>query len=129
MKTVKVVAGLIRFGEEVLCMQRKESKYNYISHKFEFPGGKIEEGETEQEALKRELREEMEMEVEIGNKFLSVVHEYPDFILDMQVFECKASSKDFVMKEHISFEWSLPKNIPLLDWAGADLPVVKKILG
>lgn len=128
MKKVSVVAALIRHEDEILCMQRKESKYDYISRKFEFPGGKIEEGETEVDALKRELREEMEMEVEVLDKYLSVLHTYPDFTLDMQVYECKANNKNFVRKEHIGHVWAKLDELEALDWAGADLPVVEKLL-
>jgi len=127
-KLVSVVAALITHDNNILCMQRKESKYDYISRKFEFPGGKIEAGETEQEALKRELMEEMEMEVEVGDKYLSVEHEYPDFVLNMQVYACVAKNKEFVRKEHIAHVWARKEELLALDWAGADLPVVHKLL-
>lgn len=127
-KLISVVAALITHDNKILCMQRKESKYDYISRKFEFPGGKIEEGESEVDALKRELMEEMDMEVKVGNKFLSVEHEYPDFVLNMQVYACQASSTEFVRKEHISHVWAPKQELLTLDWAAADLPVVHKLL-
>ena len=65
MKHIEVVAGIIEYNDKILCMQRDKGKFDYVSFKWEFPGGKIEEGETKEEALKRELREEMEMDVEI----------------------------------------------------------------
>ena len=129
MKKIYVVAGVIKNGDEILCMQRKESKFPYISYKYEFPGGKIEENETEQDALRRELFEEMEMEVEIGEKLISIEHAYPDFTLNMEVFSCIAKNKEFKLKEHIAFQWLTKDKLNTLDWAAADIPAVNQLIG
>ena len=128
MKHIEVVAGIIEYNDKILCMQRDKGKFDYVSFKWEFPGGKIEEGETKEEALKRELREEMEMDVEITNHFLDISHEYPDFTMNMYVFKCKAKSEKFVMNVHHDFKWLTLTEISSLDWAPADKPAVEKLL-
>ena len=128
MKHIEVVAGIIAYNDKILCMQRDKGKFDYVSFKWEFPGGKIEEGETKEEALKRELREEMEMDVEITNHFLDISHEYPDFTMNMYVFKCKAKSEKFVMNVHHDFKWLPLTEISSLDWAPADKPAVEKLL-
>ena len=87
-KKVEVVCGIIFCKEELLCVQRSENKLKYISEKFEFPGGKIEINETPKEALKRELNEELSIDPEINDLYLTVIHRYPDFELIMHSFLC-----------------------------------------
>ena len=128
MKHLNVVAGIIFYEYEILCMQRPISKYEYISLKYEFPGGKIEPGESKVEALKRELIEEMDMEVEIGDHFLTINHTYPDFELTMYSYICKVNKKDFNMKEHNNFKWLKRSELAQLDWAMADIPIMKKLM-
>lgn len=128
MKHVEVVAAVICHGEEILCMQRPVGKHEYISLKFEFPGGKIEAGEGEVAALERELMEEMEMKVQVEDKFLVVNHTYPDFTLTMNSYICKVDKKDFVMKEHVDFKWLRKEELNQLDWALADIPIMEKIM-
>lgn len=127
MKHYEVVAAVIKFGDKILCMQRNYSKFPYTSYKFEFPGGKIEPGEERHEALERELREEMDMNVSIkeSDYLMTVEHEYPDFAITMHAFLCVVDKPDFVMKEHKSFEWLPVEKMPKLDWAEADKPILK----
>lgn len=128
MKHIEVVAGVIEHDGKILCMERAQGKYDYVSFKWEFPGGKIEVGETKEEALKRELREEMEMDVEITGHFLDVYHEYSDFSMNMYSFRCKAKSKEFKMNVHNDFKWLEVGELMTLDWAPADIPIVEKIV-
>lgn len=128
MKHIEVVAGIICYEDEILCMQRPESKHEYISFKYEFPGGKIEPGESEVDALKRELMEEMDMKVEVEQKFLVVNHDYPDFALTMNSYMCKVNNKNFVMKEHVDFKWLKREEMSKLDWAAADKPIMEKLI-
>jgi 8-oxo-dGTP diphosphatase len=127
MKHIKTVAGLILNDQnEILCTQRGESKYDYISYKWEFPGGKVEEGETEQETLRRELIEELEIEVDILDKFYEVEHTYPDFHLSMPVYLCKLKTKELKLLVHSNIKWLKANEMLTLNWAGADVPVAEK---
>ena len=128
MKKIEVVAAIIYCGDEILCVQRPENKLKYISKKFEFPGGKIEDGESKQEALKREILEELGINLSIGDLFLTVVHSYPDFELTMHSFICKVNSKDLMLHEHISLKWLNTEILNQLDWAAADIPIVNKLV-
>jgi len=128
MKTVTTVAGIIKNEKgEILCTLRDQGKYDYVSFKWEFPGGKVEEGETQQETLTRELQEELEIEVKIGDFFYQVEHDYPDFHLSMALYECDLISKEMKMNVHKSIKWLKPEDIMTLDWAEADIPVAKLI--
>jgi 8-oxo-dGTP diphosphatase len=128
MKKIEVVAGIIFWKDLVLCVQRAPNRLHYISEKFEFPGGKIEEGETKEEALHRELLEELNLTTKIKSFFLTVVHEYPDFELTMHSYLCEADSKELTLREHIDQKWLKINEITTLDWAAADIPIVKKLI-
>ncbi len=128
MKKVEVVAGVIFCRDEVLCVQRPKNKLQYISEKFEFPGGKIEEGETKEEALHRELIEELNLSIRIKSTFLTVVHGYPDFELTMHSFICEVESKELTLNEHIDQKWLRINELSKLDWAAADIPIVDKLV-
>lgn len=129
MKHYEVVAAVIEHDSKILCMQRNLGKFDYTSYKFEFPGGKIEPGETRHEALERELREEMDMHISISEDdyLMTVEHTYPDFSITMNAFKCIVQNPDFIMKEHKSFQWLPVSEMSKLDWAAADIPIVKKL--
>lgn len=128
MKKIEVVAGVIFCKDLVLCVQRPKNKFHYISDKFEFPGGKIEEGETKEEALHRELLEELNLSTKIKSFFLTVVHEYPDFELTMHSFLCEVDSKELTLHEHVDCKWLKRYELTALDWAAADIPIVDKLV-
>ncbi|WP_432222138.1 (deoxy)nucleoside triphosphate pyrophosphohydrolase [Flavobacterium sp. TMP13] len=128
MKKVEVVAAIIYCENKILCVQRPQNKLNYISEKFEFPGGKIEQGETKIEALKRELLEELNITTDIKSLFLTVVHEYPDFELTMHSYICQVETQKLTLNEHIAQEWLTLHELKKLDWAAADIPIVNKLI-
>lgn len=128
MKKVEVVAAILIHGDKILCAQRAESKLDYISKKFEFPGGKIESGETKKEALKRELEEELSINPKINDLYFTVVHQYPDFELTMHSFLCEVNTKEITLNEHISSKWLKKDELLSLDWAAADVPIVNKLM-
>ncbi len=102
MKNIEVVAGIIFFKNHILCVQRPKNKLHYISEKYEFPGGKIEYGETPVDALKRELFEELNIFVNVKSFFITVDYEYPDFKLKMHSFICEVKTKELKLNEHIA---------------------------
>ena len=128
MKKIEVVAAIIIHNKLILCAQRGHSKLQYVSEKFEFPGGKIEQGETKVAALKRELNEELSIEPTIKDLYLTVVHQYPDFELTMHSFICHTNSRAITLHEHISHKWLKKEELHTLDWAAADLPIVQKLM-
>ena len=128
MKQIRTVAGVIKNEKgEILCTLRDQGKYDYVSFKWEFPGGKIEEGETNEQTLVRELHEELDIDVKIKRFIYQVEHDYPDFHLSMAVFDCELVSKQIKMNVHKGIKWLKPENLMELDWAAADLPVAKMV--
>jgi 8-oxo-dGTP diphosphatase len=128
MKKIEVVAGVIFWRDNILCVQRPKNKLHYISEKFEFPGGKIEKGETKEEALHRELLEELNLSIKIKSFLMTVVHLYPDFELTMHSYICEVDSKEITLNEHIDKKWLKVNDLNQLDWAGADIPIVEKLI-
>ena len=127
-KHYTVSAAIIVENKKILCVQRNKGKYDYISYKYEFPGGKLEVGENEEDALKREISEELNLEIDVAEKFLVVTHEYLDFDLTMHSYLCKANTVQLVLKEHIDAKWLYKNELIELDWAAADLPIVSKLM-
>ena len=99
-----------------------------MSYKYEFPGGKLEECENEEDALRREISEELNLEIDVTEKFLVVTHEYLDFNLTMHSYLCKANTEQLELKEHIDAKWLHKDELIELDWAPADLPIVSKLI-
>ena len=125
MKKIEVVAAIVINDGKILCVQRNENKYSYISKKYEFPGGKIEEGETRESALLREMKEELNMDIDIQKEFLTVKHAYPDFHLTMHSYICTSTNNDVSLLEHIDYKWLDKSELKHLDWAAADIPIIE----
>ena len=119
-KHYNVVAAVIEVDGKVLCMQRGVTRYSYTSHLWEFPGGKIEPGETPQQALHRELLEEMDLDVEVQEHLATVTHDYPDFTITLAAYHCKADTTAFTMREHAACRWLRWDELATLDWCAAD---------
>ena len=127
MKSIDVVAGVVLYKNRFLCVQRPESKQQYISKKFEFPGGKIEAGESNTEALSRELMEELNLSTTNQIYFLTVFHTYPNVEVTLHAYLCQVDSDALSLREHISHKWLKAKELGTLDWAAADIPIVEKL--
>ena len=128
MKHFKVVAAIIVNNEKILCVQRGVNKYEYISKKYEFPGGKIEADESKEEALRREIKEELNMDILIKDEFVTVCHQYPDFELTMYSFFCYTKDSSLTLTEHLDFRWLANNELGELDWAAADVPIVEELM-
>lgn len=127
MKTIEVVAAIIENKGKILCVQRGPSKFDYVSKKWEFPGGKIEAEESAPDAIKREIAEELHLEIQEPKFFTSVTHQYPDFKIKLDFFSCSVVDTGLVLTEHIEAAWLLPSEMKALDWAAADIPAVEKL--
>lgn len=125
-RLVRVVAAIIRKEGRVLITQRRPQAFMPL--KWEFPGGKVEEGETDQIALQRELLEELGIEASIGDEFMSLVHHYPDFDIDFHVYQCELLSKDIRSIGVNSFKWVSVDELDQFDFPPADQPTVKKLI-
>ncbi|VEU79906.1 (deoxy)nucleoside triphosphate pyrophosphohydrolase [Haploplasma axanthum] len=123
-KHIEVVAAVIKKDNKYFCAQRKDS--GELAKKWEFPGGKVEAGETPEQALKRELMEELEIDIKINKFIMTVEHEYNSFELTMHAFLCE-TDKEIVLTEHLDSKWLLIDQLSDLDWAAADLPIVDKL--
>ncbi len=127
-KLVTTVAGIIENENgEILCTLRDQGKYDYVSFKWEFPGGKIEAGETNHQTLARELQEELDINVSIGDFYTQVEHDYPDFHLSMAIYDCRILSDHMKMNVHKALKWVKPEDLLELDWADADRPVAEQL--
>lgn len=127
MKTIYVVAAVIRQGEKIFVTQRGYGDYK---DSWEFPGGKIEPGETPQETLLREIREELDAEIIVGDYLVTVEHDYPDFHLSMQCFWAElVEGSHMKLLEHEAAKWLSVDELDSVDWLPADITVVKAIKG
>lgn len=124
-KNIDVVGAVIVENGKIICAQRGPDKA--LPLKWEFPGGKIEEGEAPQEALRREIVEEMQCEIEIGDQIEHTVYEYEFGIVQLTTFYCRLTSGKPVLTEHVSMKWLSPNELASLDWAPADIPAIKKL--
>ena len=124
MKIIKVVAAIIVEGDKIFATQRG---YGEFEGGWEFPGGKIEEGETPAEALVREIKEELDTVVEVGELLDKVEYDYPNFHLSMDCFICKIKEGNLVLKEHSAAKWLTKENLYSVDWLPADVGLIEKI--
>lgn len=129
MKTVRVVAAIIKAENEkgeptIFATQRG---YGEFKDGWEFPGGKIEEGETPKEALKREIREELETEIAVGELLGTIEYDYPAFHLSMDCFWAEIVSGNLILKEHEAARWLSKEELDSVEWLPADISLIEKI--
>ena len=124
MKIVKVVAAIIIHENKIFATQRG---YGEFKDGWEFPGGKIEPGETPQEALVREIKEELDIEIEVKDFLETVEYDYPEFHLSMDCFFCSIRSGELVLKEHEAAKWLTVETLDSVDWLPADQGLVEEI--
>lgn len=123
-KVVKVVAAIIRDGNRIFATQRG---YGDFKGGWEFPGGKIEPGETSQEALMREIKEELETDITVGELIDTIEYDYPTFHLSMDCFWAEIVSGDLVLTEHEAAKWLRKDELDTVEWLPADITLIEKI--
>ncbi|MBQ9935375.1 MAG: (deoxy)nucleoside triphosphate pyrophosphohydrolase [Lachnospiraceae bacterium] len=124
MKTIRVVAAIIKHEDKIFATQRG---YGEFEGGWEFPGGKIEEGETPQEALKREIMEELDTEISVGKLIDTIEYDYPTFHLSMDCFWAEIVSGKLVLKEHEAAKWLTKAELDSVEWLPADITLIDKI--
>lgn len=124
MKTINVVAAIIKENNKIFATQRG---YGEFTGGWEFPGGKIEEGETPQEALIREIKEELDISIIVGELLDIVEYDYPTFHLSMQCFWATIEDGELILKEHMAAKWLKKDELESVNWLPADEGLVEKI--
>lgn len=123
MKTIKVVAAIIVDNHKIFATQRG---YGEFKGGWEFPGGKVEEGESPKQALVREITEELDVVIEVGDFFDTVEYDYPTFHLSMDCFVCTLKTGKMILKEHAAARWLDRESLYSVDWLPADKGLVRK---
>ena len=124
MKTVRVVAAVIRKDDKIFATQRG---YGEFKDGWEFPGGKIEDGETPEQALAREIKEELDTEIQVGKLIDTIEYDYPKFHLSMDCFWCEIMQGGLELKEHEAARWLSKEDLYSVDWLPADVGVVERV--
>lgn len=124
MKTIEVVAAIIKDEDKIFATQRG---YGDFKGGWEFPGGKIESGETREEALLREIREELETDILIKSYLTTVEYDYPNFHLTMHCFICEVISGELKLIEHEASKWLNRNELDMIAWLPADIKILEKI--
>jgi 8-oxo-dGTP diphosphatase len=126
MKIIKVVCGIIWDQDKIFIARRKPEKS--MGGCWEFPGGKIEANENPEQALERELKEELGMIVKVGEYFCSNLHHYENFSIELIAYQARFIYSTYILTDHDAYEWKVPKELIEYKWADADVPIFEKIL-
>lgn len=124
-RVIEVVGAVILIDGKVLCVQRGPD--GSLPGMWEFPGGEIERGEAPQDALEREIVEELQCRVSVGDEVTFTAHEYDFDVVNLQTFFCELTAGSPQLVEHSQLLWSDPRDLGSLEWAPADLPAVAAI--
>ncbi len=122
MKTIQVVAAIIKDKDKILATQRG---YGEFAGGWEFPGGKVEPGESDKVALVREIKEELEVEIEVGEFVHTVEYDYPNFHLSMNCYFANVVSGEIVLTEHQSAKWLMRETLMSVEWLPADVSLIE----
>lgn len=125
---IEVVAAIIFIEDKILCLKRGYSKYNYVSFKYEFPGGKVKDNESYVDALIREIQEELSIDIIIQKKFKTITHSYSDFIVKLHSYVCKTKDFNGKLYEHTDYKLLKINDLKSLNWLEADLPLIDDII-
>lgn len=125
MKTIRVVAAVIRSENKIFATARG---YGEFKGQWEFPGGKIERGETPQEALAREIQEELDVKIEVGDLIDTIEYDYPSFHLSMDCFWCIVTDGEITLKEAEDARWLSKDKLYSVDWLPADMELIEKLV-
>lgn len=123
---IQVTCAIIQDNGLILACQRSAAMYMPL--KWEFPGGKLEQDEDEVACILREIKEELNIEINIIQKLRSFIHDYQSFQIELIPFIAEIQRGKIVLKEHLQYKWLKKEDLLLLDWAAADLPIVEEIL-
>ena len=124
MKTINVVAAIIIKDQKIFATQRG---YGEFKNGWEFPGGKIESGESPEHALEREIREELDARIRVGELFDTIEYDYPNFHLSMKCFLCSLISDQLTLREHEAAKWLTKENLSSVEWLPADITIIDKL--
>ena len=126
-KHLTVVCAVVCLNGKYLCTQRARKGFSYTAEHWEFPGGKVKEGESDHEALLREIHEEMDWDIYVGKQLATVCYDYPDFTITLRAYDCMARNTDYKLLEHLDAKWLKREQLPQLKWTEADRLLVEKL--
>lgn len=123
---INVTCAIIEHNEKIVVVQRSE--FMKLPLKWEFPGGKIENNETEEACIKREIKEELNIEIELISRLTPVTFKYPSVVINLIPFIATYLKGEIILFEHKQYKWLLKEELKNLDWADADIPIVEEFL-
>ena len=124
---LNVVCAIVKENDKYLCMQRLRSHKKYESELWEFPGGKVKDGENDYEALIREIKEEMDWDIFVGRRLGSVEQDYPDYTITLTAYLCRGAETPFKLFSHLDAKWLTRDKMDVLKWTEADNKLIKEL--
>lgn len=126
-KHLNVVCAIVKENDKYLCMQRLRSHKKYESELWEFPGGKVKDGENDYEALIREIKEEMDWDIFVGRRLGSVEQDYPDYTITLTAYLCRGAEAPFKLLSHLDAKWLTRDKMDVLKWTEADNKLIHEL--